>query len=474
MVSVYLQFGDAARLAEFIVYSFLKSAEHACSNAKSYFIFETLCIVKNILKMRKNPNKTPKEPTKKVESDNESVPETTVPDLLELPESVAGDSTDRSRPVFENKSSDVRERAGFKLLGWDCVQKKKSFEEGRKEKVEEFKRKNGRPLTRVAPQQSSPKKQNGPRKWGTRSMPPPNFNTQNSTSVTVESRSRSPVKKLQPKKPEKPVERRSSTPAKPAAVTNDMVKKNTKRVEETLQHRWLRLGGPRTKPEYTRSYTQSKEDPALRNERLTNRKSVGIKIQTRLDHGILDAEISTGDYLREEFKAHQEVPKLKAELASKKIEFKFLSGCMNELKGKLVEGEVEKVKKDLILKKTIGDKEKSEKKREKLKKRKNELKKIMADLAVITENDRRAAALRNRNLERENRALRTKISLMSLDHQDMKPVTEYDTDNLLSADEEGMADEDCCDEKDGALSDTDSDCSEGSESWDLYLERDSE
>ena len=471
MVSVYLRIGDAACLAESIVYSLLKSAEHACSKAKSYSFFETLCIAKNILKMRKNPNKTPKKPTKKVESDSESVPETTVPDLLELPESVAGDTADRSRPVFENKSSDVRERPDFKVLGWDCVQKKKSFEEGRRMKVEEFKSQNNRPLTRVAPQQSSsPKKQNGLRKWGTRNMPPPNFNTQNSTSVFVEQRSRSPAKKVQPKQPEKSVERRSSTPVRPAVVTKDMVKKNIKRVEETLQHRWLRLGGPRTKPDYTRSYTMTKEDPALRNERLTGKKSVGIKIQTRCDHGI----INTGDYLREEFKAHQEVPRLQAELASKKIEFKHLSGCMNELKGKLVEGEVEKVKKDLILKKVKGDAEKFKKKNENLKKRKNELKKMMADLAVVTENDRRAAALRNRNLERENRALRTKISLMSLDHQDMKPVTEYDTDGLLSADEEEMADEDCGDEKDGAVSETDSECSERSESWDLYLERDSE
>ena len=54
----------------------------------------------------------------------------------------------------------------------------------------------------------------------------------------------------------------------------------------------------------------------------------------------------------------------------------------------------------------------------------------------------------------------------------MKPVTEYDTDGLLSAEEEEMADEVCDDGETEVLVETDSDCSESSESWDLYLERD--
>ena len=99
-------------------------------------------------------------------------------------------------------------------------------------------------------------------------------------------------------------------PVKTPAVTRAMVRKNTASVTETLQHRWSRLGGPQPKPVYTRSYTQTREDPIVRNEKLNGKKSVGIKIQTRLDEGILVADIGTGDYLREEFVAHQELPKV--------------------------------------------------------------------------------------------------------------------------------------------------------------------
>ena len=113
-----------------------------------FFIFETVCIHKTFFKMRKNPNRIPKNdstPTNS-ESENESVPEA-VPDQNELPESVVDEAVDRSRPVvFKNPSGDVRSTPEFKKYGWDCVKlinekTKKKFEEGRKKKVEEWKNK---------------------------------------------------------------------------------------------------------------------------------------------------------------------------------------------------------------------------------------------------------------------------------------------------------------------------------------------
>ena len=45
--------------------------------------------------------------------------------------------------------------------------------------------------------------------------------------------------------------------------------------------------------------------------------------------GILEAEMNTGDYLREEFRAHLEVPRLREELANNKIESEFRDGCQH-------------------------------------------------------------------------------------------------------------------------------------------------
>ena len=267
------------------------------------------------------------------------------------------------------------------------------------------------------------------------------------------------MKKIDFKKPVLPV------------VTKALVRRNTAAVEETLQHRWLRIGGPRPKPAYTRSFSQTKEDPMVRNEKLNGKTSVGLRVQTRLDEGILVAEVGTGDYLREEFLAHQEVPKLKAELASQLIEGKFREGCLKEVKEVLVEKEVEIVKKDMILKKSVADREKQRRKNEKLKERKMELKKLMADIRVVTENENRAAAQKIREIERENRALRLKMSLMKSDHEEMKPVVDYDTDGYKSADEIEMDDEKSSEEE---VVETESDDSDASESWDLFLERKTE
>lgn len=195
----------------------------------------------------------------------------------------------------------------------------------------------------------------------------------------------------------------------------------------------------------------------VRNERLNEKRSVGLKVQTRLDEGILVAEVGTGDYLREEFLAHQELPKLKAELASKLIEGKYKDGFLKEIKENLVEKEVEIVKKDMILKKANTDKETLRKKNTKLRDRKMELKKLMADMAQ-----------KNRELERENRALRLKMAMMKADHEDMKPVVDYDTESCKSADEVEMEDEKLSEVE---VVETESDDSDASESWDLFLER---
>ena len=342
------------------------------------------------------------------------------------------------------------------------AEKFRKFEEDRNKKAEEYKKKTavtGKrvPLIRVVPQQSStPRTQNGPRRWGTQNStslgPQPVLNS----TVLVEQRSRSPIKKVEFKAP---------------AVTRAMVRKNTASVTETLQHRWLRLGGPQPKPGYTRSYTQTREDPIVRNEKLNGKKSVGIKIQTRLDEGILVADIGTGDYLREEFLAHQELPKVKAELASKQIEFKHMNGFLKELKEKMVVDEVDRVKKDLIVKKATSDRELFKKKYEKSKERKKELKKLIFDLGQVTKNEQNAAAKKNSELERENRALRLKISMMKTDHEEMLPVVNYDTDGLKSEDEEGMTDGEF---SEGEILETDSDESDGSEHWNLFLERKTE
>jgi len=141
--------------------------------------------------MRKNPDKNKKNMSTPAgtDSENESVCESSVPDKFELPVSVVGGDDDRPRPVtFKNKSSDVRARPEFKKIGWACVKEAESkkraekfrkFEEDRKKKAEEYKKKTAvtgkrEPLIRVVPQQSStPRTQNGPRRWG----------TQNSTSL---------------------------------------------------------------------------------------------------------------------------------------------------------------------------------------------------------------------------------------------------------------------------------------------------
>ena len=469
---MYLPVVYAACLAD-IVYSFSKSAKHACFIAKSFSSFLTLCR-KTFLKMRKNPNKNIKNVSTPAatDSENESVCESSVPDKFELPVSVVGGDDDRPRPVLlENKSSDVRERPEFKKNGWASVKEAESkkraekfrkYEEDRKKKAEEYKKKAAAigkrvPLIRVVPQQfSTTRTQNGPRRWGTQNStslgPQPALNS----TVLVEQRSRSPVKKVEFKAP---------------AVTKAMVKRNTASVSETLQHRWSRLGGPQLKPAYTRSYTQTREDPMVRNEKLNGKKSVGIKVQTRLDEGILVADVGTGDYLRGEFVAHQELPKIKAELASKNIEFKHMNGLLKELKEKLVVDEVDRVKKDMILKKTNSDREFLKKKYAKSKERKNELKKLVFDLGQVTKNELNAAARKNFELERENRALRLKMSMMKTDHEEMLPVVNYDTDGLKSEDEEVMSDGELSEME---LVETDSDESENSEHWDLFLERKTE
>ena len=154
MVSVYPEDVAAASLADqsYSVYSFSRSAGHACSNVVSIFdVFLTLCRIKIvILKMRKrNPEKKVTPPKPDSDSGEEAA------DLNELPESVATESvaeeeTSRSRSaLFQNKSSDVRERAEFKKNGWDCVksaerekrrlvavERSKKFEEGKKKKAE--------------------------------------------------------------------------------------------------------------------------------------------------------------------------------------------------------------------------------------------------------------------------------------------------------------------------------------------------
>ena len=114
-----------------------------------------------------------------------------------------------------------------------------------------------------------------------------------------------------------------------------------------------------------------------------------------------------------------------------------------------------------------ADKACLKKKYEKVKERKNELKKLVIDVDSVNRNERRAAAKKNSALEKENRALRHKIIMMKLDHEEMKPDVEYDTDDCKSADEEEMVDEESCEEE---MVETDSE-SDGSEEWDLFLER---
>ena len=466
MVSVYPKDVAAACLADpfYSVYSFSRSAGHACSNAASIFdVFLTLCRTKinNILKMRnRNPNKKVTPPKPESDSDESA-------DVNELPESVAADSvveevTSRSRSaLFSNKTSDVRESKEFKDNGWDCikiaeknrrravaVERSRKFEEGRKKKADEAAaKKNTKNSTSINQTTSS--------SWK---------NTRNSTSINptskplnVERRSRSPVKKVQQYPPK-------------AVVTRQMVTRNHRRVEETLAHRWARLGGPQPRPVQVRSYTQTPEDPALVRDRLTGKKSVGIKIQTRLDNGILESNMGAGEYLREEFRAHLRVPRLESELASNKVELKAMGSCLKDLKEDLAQGAVENVKKGLILKKLNADKTVVEKKYEKSKNRKRELKKVAKDLAKVAGNERDAAAKKINDLERETRALRCKMELMRLDFDEFKGDKDYDTDDCLSAVESAAADMTDDGETEEDV-DTDSELSEDNEEWDLFLER---
>ena len=91
----------------------------------------------------------------------------------------------------------------------------------------------------------------------------------------------------------------------------------------------------------------------------------------------------------------------------------------------------------------------------------------MVEFEKVSKNEANAAAQKVRELERENRALRVKMSCMKLDHEDMKPVVQYDTDACKSEDEVMAEDE----FSDAEIVETDTDESDDSEmDWDLYRE----
>ena len=390
-------------------YSRFLSVRHACLTSS---VFETACrvTINFVKKMRKNNKKDtknegdaspPKNEFKKAESEPETLPEqlelpmdqstivgsepavegvygtvdgeiwppnsssrsqtsrTLIEDFQKStpkrdPGNTTSTETSRSRSAFTmpNQSQDVRERPEFKRNGWACVQKK-------------------------AETWSKPKL--NIRKWEEAQRPQKTINGPRRNPSDYQ-RSRSPVHKPVFKKPEnKPESRpRSRKPdlARKVVVERKKPKEKKEKVE-TLAERWARLGGPKEKSESSAFFTQTPQDPAVIGG---HSRSVGIRVQVRLDPGILDATIETGGYLREEFSAYLRVAGLEQRVENQELENSMLRGSADAFKEKLVEAKKEDKKKNLILKKANFDREVLKRKNEKLKKRKNEEKKKAAEI----------------------------------------------------------------------------------------------
>ena len=85
--------------------------------------------------------------------------------------------------------------------------------------------------------------------------------------------------------------------------------------------------------------------------------------------------------------------------------------------------------------------------------------------------EKAAAAAKQKLLEREIRALRSKMSLMRGDHEDMVAPVDYETDDYDSVDPDEPVDEMVDDGSESEASETDSELSDSAPDWDLYLER---